>query len=292
MKKLLPIIIISIFFVMIIITLVYLMENNIIFQSSSKTKIATTLYPIYYLTKRITGDRVNVNLISPATSDPHHFELTPKTLKEIYEADYIFISNTYLDSWIEKLSNNFPKTKVIKVTQNIDLIKINDEIDPHFWHSLRENKKVAREILDNLVRIDINNKEFYESNFQTLIEEMDKIYIESLEELSNLRNKKMITKHNAFGYLARDYNLEIIGYLEKEEGELTPKEISELIRKVKENNIKSVFGENYTDNEKVYNFAKNLNLRVYLLHSLEKSQKDFLEAYRENIEIIKKALSE
>lgn len=270
--------------------LIFFLKNSKLNKQKSQIKIVTTLFPIYYFTENIVKGKMTVVLILPTGIDPHYFDPSPEILKEIKEADYIFYSNTYLDSWVKKIKNKFPHLKVISVVEGVNFINYQKEYDPHFWHSLIEDKKVVENIFKYVSFIDPSNKEFYQENYLSLVEKIDKLHQKNLRELANLKNRKIITKHNAFSYLARDYNLEIIGYLEKEEGELTLYEIKNLVELIKKHNVKVVFGESYSNNEKVYNFAKNLGLKVFLLHSLEKSYKDFFEAYEENIKIIKEAL--
>jgi len=263
-------------------------------SNDQKIYLGVTIYPIYYFLKSLTKDSPNLEVIflGQTIPDPHHFEITPHMFSLLMKVDYLIYTGTYLDSWVLKVKEKFPNLKLFSPTERLNFIKIDDFIDPHFWHSLDEDKKVIDDLLSFLIEIDPNNQNLYENNYQKLIDKLEETKNFAQTELKALKQTKIVTKHNAFSYLARDFKLEIVGYLEKEEGELTPKEVEHLVSKIRENNIKSLFGEVGAENQKVINFARNLNLKVYYLHSLERSDKDFFEAYHENILTLKEALNQ
>jgi len=262
-------------------------KNNLLLNEK---KIAVSLYPIYFLAKEIGGEKKKFELIIPVGSDPHHFDLTPEIVNRIQKLDYILYTDLSIDFWVSRIKNINPEIKLVNVTQGVNFIGKDKEKDPHFWFSLKENLKIAENIYKFLEEIDSQNREHYKERYLKLkekIEELDKF---TFNELKNIKNRKFITQHNFLAYFARDYNFEIIGYLEKEEGELTPNEIKNLILSIKKYSIKSIFGEKFASNKKAENFAQEYNLKVYYLDSLETGKEDFFSAYRENVKIIKEAL--
>jgi zinc transport system substrate-binding protein len=258
--------------------------------TNNEIKIGVSLYPIYYLAKEIGGDKVKFELIMPLGSDPHHFDLTPEILEKIQNMKYILYADLSIDFWVSRIKNISPGIKLINISQGVDFIIQDKEKDPHFWFSLKENLKVAENIYKFLEEIDTENKDYYKERYLKLkekIEELDKF---TFNELNDIKKRKIVTQHNFLSYFARDYNFEIIGYLEKEEGELTPQEIKNLIYLIKKYDIKAIFGEKYASNKESENFAQEYNLKVYYLDTLETGKEDFFSAYKENVKIIKEAL--
>ncbi|MER3570298.1 MAG: hypothetical protein C4348_01685 [Patescibacteria group bacterium] len=278
------------FFVLSLLVFGFLNKEKISFNKEKN--IAFSIYPFYYLGKEIIKDKIETVLILPPGSDPHNFDLEPSLAKKISGSSLIFYSGTDVDVWVNKIKNLNPQARFINLSEGLDLIKEKETIDPHFWLSLKENKKIAQRIYEEVVKIDPENAKFYKENLQNLENKINELENFAQNELKDLKSRYLITKHNAFRYFARDFNLKIIGYLEKEEGELTLGEIKKLIDNIKNLKIKVIFGEKFSNNQKVENFAKELGLKVYYLDTLEKGKKDFFESYKENIKIIKEALNE
>ncbi|GBD34416.1 Manganese ABC transporter substrate-binding lipoprotein [bacterium HR35] len=283
--------ILSIFFFFFLIVIIFSFKNfnqpTKKFYKENGFKIGTTIYPLYYFVSQISGNKNDIILILPAGSDPHNFDLNPEIFKKISQLDYLLITGLDIDFWSSRITG--VKTKVM--TQGLDLIKEDSYPDPHFWFSLKENKKLAKNILDFFILIDEKNKDYYEKNYKELISKLEK-FDENLKiELKDIKTRKLVLEHNFLNYFARDYNFQILGVLEKENGDLTPQEIKNLIEEIKKNKIKVIFGEKFKTEGKVENFAKDLNLKVYYLDNLETGEGDFFERYQENIKIIKEALS-
>ena len=283
--------ILSIFFFFFLIVIIFSFKNfnqpTKKFQKENGFKIGTTIYPLYYFASQISGSKNDIILILPSGSDPHNFDLNPEIFKKISQLDYLLVTGLDIDFWSSRITG--VKTKVM--TQGLDLIKKDSYPDPHFWFSLKENKKLAKNILDFFILIDEKNKDYYEKNYKELISKLEK-FDENLKiELKEIKTRKLVLEHNFLNYFARDYNFQILGVLEKENGDLTPQEIKNLIEEIKKNDIKVIFGEKFKTEGKVENFAKDLNLKVYYLDNLETGEGNFFERYQENIKIIKEALS-
>ena len=77
-----------------------------------------------------------------------------------------------------------------------------------------------------------------------------------LKEGMAFRNKKIVTYHRNWSYFRQLFGIVIIGYVEPKPGiPPSPKHVEELIRKMKENNVKVVLAANYFDENKVRNIC-------------------------------------
>jgi zinc transport system substrate-binding protein len=101
----------------------------------------------------------------------------------------------------------------------------------------------------------------------------------------------LITQHNAFGYLAQELNLNIVGFLEGSNKEITPTELQKLIDAIRVLGIKAIFKEPGEESSLLKTLAKEFNLKIYELDPIEgKSGLNYFDAYRKNIETLKEAL--
>lgn len=272
-------------------------------ESTFKDKIAVTIFPFYDITKEIVGDKFEVILIITPGADPHNFEITPKDILKISGSKIIFWSGTHLDFWAKNIVSNLTKTKIVEINKNLPLIieeeeeggegeGEGEEIDPHFWFSLENMKKIAENITEEIVKIDPKNRDYYLNNLESLKNKIDNLKEKSIEELKDIKFRYFVTQHNAFQYLAKELNFQTF-YLESAHKELTPQNIKDFIDKIRIFNIKSIFSEPGEVSSALENIAQNLNLKIYELDPLEgKGSQNFFEGYERNIKVLKEALGD
>lgn len=252
------------------------------YQKVNDFKIGVTIYPFYDITKEIVGDKHEVILIAPPGAEPHNYELKIEDIKKIYGTQIIFANGLSIDEWVNQIIQNFPNIKVVYLYKYVDLI----DTDPHFWLSLENIKKIAYIITQELETIDKVNKEYYRDNLQKVLSKIENLQLE-IKQL-NFKNKHIITQHNAFNYLAKELNLNIVGYLENENKELTISEFRQLIDKIKLFNIKIIFYEPGEESNILNTLAKEYKLKIYELDPIEgKSGLNYFEAYYKNIKTLK-----
>lgn len=90
--------------------------------STGKPVIYTSFFPIYSLTKEIAGDTLDVRMFIPSGVDPHFWEPTPKNLKELSRADLLIVNGANMEKWVDKVSDNIPKLRVLTLSDSVDLI--------------------------------------------------------------------------------------------------------------------------------------------------------------------------
>ncbi len=256
------------------------------------SKIGVTIYPFYDITKEIVGNKFEVVLITPPGAEPHNFEPTPEIIKNLRGIKIIFASGLEIDKWTENMKNVFGDVRIIHFASRVNLIKENNnEVDPHFWLSLENAKKMAEVIKEEMIIFDPKNKFYYEENFENVLKK-----IEDLQKMAEIVKKEikvpyLITQHNAFNYLAKELNLDVIGSLEGAHRELTPKELKNIIDKVKLKKVKVIFKEPGEESTILQNLAKELNLKIFELDPIEgKSGLDYFSAYRKNLETLRSVL--
>lgn len=258
------------------------------YQEYFTPKIAVTIFPFYDLTKEIVGDKFEVILITPPGAEPHNFEPTPSDLKKIGGSKIIFASGTVLDEWAKKIITNLPQVEIVNLNRNLVLI----DNDPHFWLSLENMKKIAQTITEKMTTFDPVNQNYYQNNLKKVNQKLDELLEFSRLETAQLKNRYLVTQHNAFNYLAQELDLNNLGYLESVNKELTPQELKDLIDKIRLFKVKVIFKEPGEDSALLRTISQELGLKIYELDPIEgKSGLDYFSAYRKNIEILKEALS-
>ena len=103
-------------------------------KNHDKLKVVTTNSIIYDMVKQVGGDKVDVHSIVPVGQDPHEYEVKPKDIKQLTDADVIFYNGFNLESgngWFEKALEQAGKStddkSVFAVSKGVKPIFLNGE---------------------------------------------------------------------------------------------------------------------------------------------------------------------
>lgn len=173
------------------------------------------------------------------------------------------------------------------------------EYDPHTWLDPANGKAQAKVIADKLSEIDPANKDYYMANYEKIATELDEITNEYKDKFANVENNKFIVPHQAFGYVAREFNLEQIPLNSlTSTGEAGSKVLKEVSDMAKDEKIKTVFYEMGGSDKAAKTLADEIGAEAKPISTLEfatdeelDSNKTYQEMIKENLEAIYQSLS-
>ena len=283
-------------------------ENNV---EEGKLNVVTSFFPAYDLVSKVGGDKVNVTNLTE-TGDAHTYEPSIKDMEAISKADLLVVNGAGFEPWVENIKANNPDLKILELSDGIDLIKgdhdhdhdhaveddhdhdhaVEDdhdhaheddhehahshgEFDPHTWLSLKNPITMLGNIKDELVEIDSDNKDVYNTNYEKVKKDFESFSDEYISKFEKYKGREFIAPHTAFGYLVKELGIEQIGI----EGinsvnEPNASRMKEIVDTMKEHNIKTVFYE-YGGSDKVANsIAKEIGGNVKAISTLEVISKE------------------
>jgi zinc transport system substrate-binding protein len=195
--------------------------------------IVTSIFPIYDITRSITGNRGEVFFVVDIGANPHTYEPTPATAKKIFQADIFIGVRKEFDGWIEKFLN--PKARRLYLQEE------RDGGNPHIWLSIRKGKDIARRITRFMGAQYPAMKASCDSNLTAYLAQLDKTDAEISNILKPVKAKKMIQWHPAWDYFADDYGIIISGTVESGHGDQpSVKRFKLLIDRAKREGIRAV----------------------------------------------------
>ena len=280
----------------------------------NKKVIYTSFYPLQSITKEIVGNKMEVRKLIPNGQEVHHWEPTAQDMKNLSEGSVILVNGLGLESWMDKFKAAIKDLNVVEVSKDVNLLKAEEEheenenheseekhhhgeYDPHIWLSLRNMKVIAKNICDKVVEMDKDNETYYRENLakvQNRLDDLDKKYS---EQLQNAKIKSIITSHEAFAYLLKDYGLKQIP-IENLTSDSEPNlaKMKEVIELAKNEGIKYVFYEELSENKVEETIAKEIGGEVKMLYTIEgqteeqaKENKDYFELMEENLKALVEA---
>lgn len=265
--------------------------------TNGKLNIMVSIYPLKEFTEKIAGDKAEVNCLVPENMEPHDYEPKTKDFEKLMKSDSFIYNGLGMEDWADQVNETLKDKDVVIINSSdgIDVRKEGNSIDPHSWLSLKQAQVQSENIKNTLVKLDEKNKDYYEENYNNFKEGLDDLYDEYKAKFDELDKKDFITGHAAFGYLCRDFGLtqrsveNLFG-----EGEPTPKQLEELVKFCKENNIKTIFSESLGSPKVSETLASEVGAKVQPIMTLESKEDDksYIEAMRYNLEEIYNCLSE
>ncbi len=251
-------------------------------RDTQKIQVSASFYPIYFIAKSIGGDQARVVNITPIGVEPHEYEPSIQSKKNIFESQ-LFLINGIMEPWGEKLIPEIKKRNVtvIKLIDNIPKIEAgknnhsedhNQEYsyDPHIWLSPKTVLIMIDSVLAGFKISDPNNTPYYESNTEKLKNEIQKLDIQFQEKLATCRLRDIVTSHAAFGYLARDYGLRQIPIAGlSPEMEPSAIDIAHIVKIVREKSIPVIFTEKLISPRFAETITRETGTRTLTLNALE-----------------------
>lgn len=249
--------------------------------------IAVSLYPIGSITKYVVGKLWNVSILLPSNTNPHLFEPTPKTMKEIEKARVVIINGKDVDIWAKRLADS-TKKDVLVIS---DYLRVK-ESNPHFWLDPILAKDIAKIIYNKISSLDPSNRSYYLNNLNKFNKKIDELHKYITKELSTFKSKKIIAYHPSFYYFFKRYNIQVPSYIEEGEGkEPSLKKISEIIELIKRENIKYIVKEPFTSNPTLETIQKETKVKIIDMDPLGYN-KDYFDLIKENVSILKVIFNE
>ena len=240
-------------------------NNNI---ENKKINIIVSILPQIDFVKNIGKDKVEVSAMIPPGFSPATYSPEIEQLKKLSEAD-LYIRIGYISfekTQMKRLEDLNPEMTIIDSSKGIEIY----ENDPHIWMSPRLVKIQVENIYLALVKINPENKEYYQQNKNEYLAELDNLDIELQNSFSKIQNKKILVFHPAFGYLARDYNFQQIA-IEIDGKEPSAENLAKIIDMAKKENIKIIFVQKQFSLKSAEAIAKQINGVVVPLDPLSKN---------------------
>jgi zinc transport system substrate-binding protein len=245
-------------------------------ESTSGIKVVTSFYPLYFFTKEIVGEKIDVINLTPAGAEPHDYEPNTADISQIEKSKLLIMNGLEFEPWGDKLRDQLDirEVKVLAVAEGLASLSIDEEgemrIDPHVWLDPILAKQQVVKITNAITAIDPNNRDEYESNSQKLQDKLTVLDQDFRDGLANCRLRHVITSHTAFGYLAAEYGFiqtAISGVSPDEEP--APQRLGEVADLAKQLNIKYIFFETLISPRLAETIAQEVGAQTLVFNPLE-----------------------
>lgn len=219
----------------------------------ARVSYTVTIEPQKFFLERIGQSKIIVKTIYEKIDFtkklPHvHFR------KFAFSAVYFTIGLPAEEEYAKELIGFNDEIKVIDTSTGVEKLTKDGKVNPYFWLDPLKVRKVTKVMLSTLIKNDPANKEYFESNHETLMRELDKIFLRLKDTLFYSTNAVLVYNEK-LDYFLRRFD---IRYYKAENKILSGPKFTEIYRLSKEKNIKYLIIDS-SINYEVYNTWSNAN---------------------------------
>lgn len=245
-------------------------------SDNGKLNVVVTNSILADMTKNIAGDKINLHSIVPIGQDPHEYEPLPEDIAKASAADLIFYNGINLENaWFTKMVKNAQKVKnqdYFAASDGVEVIYFEGQSekgkeDPHAWLSLENGIIYAQNIAEQLMAKDPENKDIYQQNLDTYIQQLAALDEEAKSSFAAIpADKKLIvTSEGCFKYFSKAYDIPSAYIWEintEEEG--TPQQTRDLVQKLKAGPTPAaLFVESSVDDRPMKTISRETGIPIY-----------------------------
>ena len=222
-------------------------ERKVVVENRAVVSIA----PLKPLVESILGEDFEVSVLVPQGASPETFEPTPKQLRDIETARFVF--GTGLLEFEQELLHRIARNEqIINLSHGIDLIAGTCShahhshshnhahgVDPHIWCSPKSLGKIAENI-HNAIAHEMPDSVKYGERYTTLCIKLLDLDEEVAEMCRQSSRCTFLIYHPSLTYLARDYGLTQVA-IEAEGKEPSAKHLARIIEQARTEGVKHIF---------------------------------------------------
>lgn len=280
-----------------------------------KIKIVTSLSLLKEFAEKIGGERVEVKSLLTGFESEHSYTPKPSDLLSVMEAKVFIQIGAGLEVWVDSLVRNAGNKRLIIVTtsEGIPLLKEtepaqnNDNPDisdrdkyklgnPHIWLDPENTKIMLKRITDTIIKLDPEGKAYYLRNQAGYIREIDNMQKLLSQEIKQIKDRKIITHHQAWPYFARRFGFTIAGNIIQQVGsEPSARHLADLARIIRKEKIKVIVSEPQLNQKIPKALAEDTGARLVTLTPIPGAipgTEDYLSMIKYNVNQLVDALQD
>ena len=186
------------------------------------------------LARNVAGDEAEVVGLLAPNADPHDYEVRPRDLQALADANVVVRSGGDLDEWLgEAIEGAGSGARVVTL---MDHVRRRGD-DPHWWQDPR-NAIAAVAAIERALGVDA-------SRYTARLRALDEAVAACVERIPADR-RRLVTTHDALGYYARRYGFEVVGTVIPSlstRGQPSAGETAALVRTIREQGVRAIFAE-------------------------------------------------
>lgn len=263
-------------------------------EAAKKLRVVATVPELVDISRRIGEGLVEVDGIARGPEDIHQVVMRPSFVTKLNRADALVylgltVEHSFLLGLLGVAANPKMRSDVVKTcagpgcidcSQGLNVLEkpetlsraegeIHPQGNPHYNVEPDQGPLIARNISEGLARIDPGHAADYRRNLKAYLGELEPKIAEWRKRSAPLKGLKAVSYHKDVAYLGRFTGLEFVGTLELKPGVApTPTHLVELVKKMKEHNVKLIVREQQYDSKTCEWLAAQTGARIAVIGTM------------------------
>lgn len=254
--------------------------------NGEKLHVVATTSIVADVVSNVGAGWIDLHTLIPPDTDPHTFEPTPRDASAIHDANVVFVNGAGLETFLDKLLTSAgDQVVVVSVSEGVDLLSVEgqeehgddehdheQEVDPHTWFDPNSVIVWVDNIERALAQLDPSHAEQYAESaaaYRAELMELDQWVRDQLAPIPEA-DRKLVTDHTVFGYLARRYELEQVGAVfpgYNTLAEPSAQELAQLERAIRSEDIQTIFVGRSVSSDLAQRVAEDTGIEVVRLYT-------------------------
>lgn len=238
--------------------------------SGGEVRAVATTTQAADLLASVGGQRLDVRSLLTPASDPHEYEPRPSDARAVAEAALVVRSGGDLDGWLGSVVDNAGgSAELLTLIDHVETREgghhdehegegeeehaaeeegASADADPHWWQDPRNAVRAVAAIRDALTEADPDGAEEYRRNAATYTRQIERLDgdIAACMAAIPADQRKLVTTHDAYGYFAARYDIEVIGaVIPSLSSQARPSagDTADLVRLIRDEGVATIFPE-------------------------------------------------
>ena len=223
-------------------------------SAGSGVDVVATTTQVADFVRNVGGRRVDVHQILAPNADPHEYEPRPSDVKSVADAALVVRSGGDVDDWLNDVIDNAGgDAPVLTLSEHVHARRDDaGDVDPHWWQDPRNAELAVRAIQSALAKADPDGTAAYRRNAARYLDRLERLDRRTAACIDRIppRLRKLVTTHDALGYYAARYGLEVIGAVIPSlstQAQPSAGDIQRLVDQVKRTAVKAIYPESSTN---------------------------------------------
>jgi len=314
-----------------------LASSHLFLREDDNLHILCSFLPVYVFTLNVVGDTPGVEvdlLLSPDLGCPHDYALRPGDLVRVNRADLIVAHGLDAEPFLDTILSNKGDGRVLTISDDVDALEASHECDeeprdaagphtessadgehddhdhaghhhhhhghynPHVWASPAQAAREVRTLGRKLAAADKERASHYLANAERYASRLESLAERMRAASRNFKNRNIVTFHDAFAYLARDLDLNVVTTLTVEpDAGVSAFQMRELADTIRRQRVAAIFHEPAYSERLARSLADQTGVPSYSLNPFNfAAGRPDADAYEqvmeENLRTLQKALGE
>ncbi len=241
-------------------------------QAGEKLRVVATTNIIGDVVANVGGEQIELTTLMGLGVDPHTYVPTPADAAALYDAHVIFANGADLEANLEQVLTAAEGQGVrIYLVDGLELRTLNGEPDPHVWFDVQNVVHWVETISHVLSALDPAHASNYEQNAQNYVGELQELDAWIAEQIALIPegNRKLVTNHPAFGYLADRYGLQQLAtiYPVNPSSEPSAQDVAALQDTIARYGVPAVFSESTVNPKLAQQVAQDTGIQLVPLYT-------------------------